>query len=183
MYWLIDHVDIWQFLLGIVALGYGVAFYLTKRVRYLAIAGGLVAAIILLWFAPNWIVTDRKRIELNVREMADAVAAQKFEKLRAHLADDFEYGGAGADEVARLAVQAAKAHKVGTIEIRGCKIENFDSGAGTAEAYFIANVDANTYICNCRGYFRRVGDRWKMYKLEAFKPFVDQNAPIQIPIR
>src|SRR5438045_3974718 len=99
LWWLIDNIGVFQTILGMIALGYGAAFYMTKRVKFLAVALAIVAVIVLLWLLPRFIITDRKRLELTVREMADAVVNGNFDTLRAHLADDFTYAGASREEV------------------------------------------------------------------------------------
>ncbi|MBI3411332.1 MAG: hypothetical protein HY040_23605 [Planctomycetes bacterium] len=183
MYWLIDNISIWQFLVGVIALAYGAAYYLTKRFKYLAIAGALVAGIVLLWFLPNWIVTDRKRMELNVREMADAVVNGKLETLRAHMADDFEYMGRNRDAAAQGAIHAAKEFKIGYIKIWGWEVETLDRAAGTARVSFGATGEDNSFMCRCRAEFVREGDHWKMRRIEVFNAVANQDVPIQIPLR
>jgi hypothetical protein len=88
MSWLVDNAATVYVLLGMVAGGFAMAWWLTKRVKFLAVAGGIVALMALFWLLTRLVVTDRRQIETNVREMADAAAAGRVEDLVRHLAAD-----------------------------------------------------------------------------------------------
>lgn len=181
LWWLVDNVGIFQIILGICALGFAAAFYLNKRVKFLAIAGAFVAGIALFWLLSQLIVTDRKRLEINVREMADAVVTGKEDVLLGHWADDFQFQGINREPLAKAATRTAKHFKVDHIRIWGWQVDNVDRKAGTADVNFGATAEGKPY--RFRGRFRLVGDQWKLQRIDAFNPLVDQDTPINIPIR
>lgn len=177
--WLVDNISTLQVLLGLVALGFGAAFYLTKRVKFLGFAALMVLVIVILGFLPRVYITDRKQLELNVREMADAVATGKADLLRSHLTEDFDFNGRKRAEAVKHAIDLAKANGVTDINIWGWEVEKIDRAEGTAQVWFGVSAEGKPY-CRCRAYFRLIEDHWKMHKIEVFNLVAGQDVPMQL---
>src|SRR5690349_122568 len=89
MSWLIDHANVVYILLGIVALGFVTAWWLNKRVKFLAYALLPLALIGLFWLFTRMVVTDQQQIQLNVEAMAEAVVNQDADRLFRHVSTKF----------------------------------------------------------------------------------------------
>jgi hypothetical protein len=117
MSWILDNPNVVYIPLGMIALGFVTAFWLTKRVKFLALAGGVVLGIGLFWLLTWLIVTDSRQIQLNVQAMADAAVAKDTAGLEKHLARDFRYKQLDRDKVAERARQTIDQWKIHEIKV------------------------------------------------------------------
>src|SRR5689334_16404862 len=118
MSWLIDNASIWYVLLGIIALGFGTAWWLRRTKQYLVGLGITVAVIGLLWLLTQLVLTDRKQIETSIHAMADAAVAGKADVLLNHFSSDFTLHGKKGRDLADAAILGARQHKLSDIVIR-----------------------------------------------------------------
>jgi hypothetical protein len=183
MAWLVDSASTLYILIGIVALGFGAAWWLHRRRPYAIGAAVAVAMLALLWLLTRLIVTDRQQLESNIHAMADAVVTGKTETLVKLLASDFEFQGHKAPELAAAVVKAAKQYQVNDIHISGIDVENIT--ATTAKVFFRATArargDDRPYMVACRAVFIKEGTAWKLKQAKFFNPVV--NEEINLPLR
>src|SRR5579862_4104939 len=99
MAWLVDNATTLSILIGIVALGFGAAWWLHRRRQYAIGAAAALVMLVLLWLLTRFVVTDRQQLDLNIHAMADAVVAGKTDTLLTLLASDFEFQGHKAPEL------------------------------------------------------------------------------------
>jgi len=185
MSWFIDNATIWFLLIGMIALGFGAAWWLGRKREHLIgliVAIGLIA---LLWFLARVVVTDRKQLELNVRAMANAVIEGKRDVLQQNLANDFELQGIKRQDLVPAAMRNAKDYQVTDIVISSFDVEELKDT--TAKVYFRGTVHSKTegrpFLLGCRGFFVKENDQWKLKEIRFYNPLVNQNQPITLPIR
>jgi ketosteroid isomerase-like protein len=84
--------------LGLVALGFLIALWLTQRGKYLVSAGiALTLAVLVLVVEQFW-VTDNERIEAVVEDLRQAVVMSDPDRVIAHLAPDVTVAGGDSSE-------------------------------------------------------------------------------------
>jgi hypothetical protein len=90
--WLVEDPSTVYFILGLVALGCAVGFWLRQERKYLTglgIALVLVGLVALLDFL---VVTDFERMKMHVEEMAKSVAKKDTDRICSHISDRFRVG-------------------------------------------------------------------------------------------
>jgi hypothetical protein len=184
MSWVVDNANTWYVLLGIVAIGFGAAFWLHRRPKYLLGVAAAVGLIALVWLLTRLVVTDRKQLELNVNAMADAVVEGKADVLLKHWAKDFEFQNQKGEKLAEAVVLGAKRYKVREIVISSFNVEELTDQ--TARVYFLVTVhhpgEETFYPLACRGSFIKENRQWKLRDVQFFNPVVNQKQPIPIPV-
>jgi hypothetical protein len=184
MSWLIDSAEIWYALLGIVALGFGTAWWMNRRAKYLLGVVVAISLITLLWLLTRLVVTERKQLKLNVRAMADAVVEGKADVLLNHFAGDFEFQGRKRKELADGVVRRAKQYQVSEIVISAFDVEELKDLRATV--FFRATVHSRgedrPYLVACRASFVKENDRWRVREVRFYNPLVNQNQPITLPV-
>jgi hypothetical protein len=88
LYWIVDNDLVVQVLLGIIAIGFGVAWWQTRQ-KALLIGTGIAVVLmaVVLWLALT-IVTDRMQIERNIDGMRTAINAGKAEEAARFFGDE-----------------------------------------------------------------------------------------------
>ena len=183
MSWLIDNAGVLYLLLGLVATGYVVAFWLTKRVKYLLIAGGVVALIALFWLLARLVPTDRKQIEASIFGMSDAFVAQRPDDLFKYVSKDFTFAGENRAQFDKKARSTIEHYKVNDLRISQVDVK--DVAKDTAKAEFRATAFSSLYDgpfpMRCKADFVREAGQWKLRAIEFF-PF-NSDQPLNIPWR
>src|ERR1700736_2124348 len=87
LFWIVDNVWMIVFVLAIVALGFGYAWWLTRRARWLIGSGVSVGLIVLLFVLSLLIVTDQKQIRANIDAMRNAINAGKADEAAKYFDD------------------------------------------------------------------------------------------------
>jgi hypothetical protein len=185
MSWLVDNANTWYVLFGMVGIGFGVAWWLQRRSKLLLGVAAAVGLIALTWLLTRLVVTDRKRLELNVRAMADAVVEGKTDVLLKYFANDFEFQGCKRQDLANGVMRGAKQYKVKEIVISAFDVEELQERLATV--YFRATVyhgaEDRPYMPACRVVFVKENDQWRVKEVRFYNPLVNQNQPIPIPIQ
>jgi len=186
MWWLVDNANVWYLLFGIVALGFAAAWWIERRHKYLlgvAVAAGFILG---LWLLSKVVITDRGRLQMNLREMAAAVESGRPEALLQHFAQDFRYDNADRAEVARLVTDNAQRYKVGQVHLWNLSVEDVNRAKGSAKISFGVTVrdtaGAELFMGMCETTFGLEADRWKLRKAEFFNIAGDKT-PRHIPLR
>ncbi len=178
MNWLFDHANFIYILLGIVALGFVTAWWLNKRVKYLAYAGVAVALIALFCLLGQFVVTDREQIQRNVQQMADAVVRGGDQELFKHCSRDFRYKEMTREQLAALVKGIAAQHKITEVKIWEFEFENIARADHSANAHFKASVfdkDSVLGIVFCIASFTLENEKWLLRTIE----FRDARHPDQ----
>jgi len=180
--WLVDHAGTVYLLLGIIAIAFVAAWYMTKRAKHLALAGVVVGIIALVYLLTLVVVSDRGQIRNNLHAMAAAVAAGKGDAFIHHLAKDFQFGGRDRKQVKDYALQEAKKYGVYDIYIWEIDVRELSREEGTAQVEFRLRASARdgTYLAFCRSTFELEEDHWKMKTIGFFNP-VNTQQEIDIP--
>ncbi len=181
MSWFIDNAGFWYFVIGMIGLGFGTAYWMQRRPKLLlgvAVAVGLIA---LLWLLGRMVVTDRQQIHNNVLAMADAVVAGKGDVLLKYFAGDFDFQGRKRQEVANSVASAAKQHAVTDIVIAAYDVEELKER--TAKVYFRAIVHLAGEIkpIACRASFAKENEQWRLRQVEFYNPVRDEKIHIPLP--
>ena len=183
MAWFVDNAPTLYILIGIVALGFGAAWWLHRRRHYAIGAAVAVVMLALLWLLTRFIVTDRQQLDLNIHAMADAVVSGKTDTLLKLWATDFEFQGHKAPELAVAVVKVAKQYQVNDIHISGIDVENIT--ATSAKVFFRATAhargDDRPYMVACRAAFVKEGTAWKLKQAKFFNPVGNQEINLPVP--
>jgi hypothetical protein len=186
MYWLFDNANIIYILLGIIALGFITAWWLNKRVKYLAYAGGVVLLVGLFWFLTRLVVTDQQQIQHNVEAMAAAVVARDADALFKHIAADFTYRGNNRKQMYDAVGRAIKLHRVRDAYISDFTPTEVSRSAGKARASFRVRVDDDggnvVFFARCEADFVLEAGQWMLRGVEFFNAVANQDQPIGIPL-
>jgi hypothetical protein len=176
IWWLVDHVNMIYFLLGLVLLGVGVLFWQNKRGRDLLAMFLVIGIGVLVWFLCSLVMTDRKQVENNMRALADAALFNRPNEIEPFLAKDFQYNGMTRSEIAVWVTQMAKQQGVNGYNLTDFRIEKDitrDKDQGRAEATFMLRVDGTngSYLTRCRTIFVLEEGQWRLQSFTEEKAF------------
>ena len=183
MSWLIDHVDVIYILLGIVALGFITAGWLTRRVKFFVYAAVPLLLIGLIWLLTRFVVTDRQQIEANVGTMADAVVAGDQQTLFKHVSREFSHNHMTREELAKRVTTIAALYKITEVKIWEFEITELSRGNRSAKARFNATVfnrDGPIRVVLCLAEFVLEDNQWKLRHIDFREP-AHPDQPIHIP--
>lgn len=177
--WIVDHANVFYFLLGAAALGLLMAGWLTRRAKYWSYAAIAIGGMVMLWALSLFVITDRKQIELNLDAMAQAALNHDTEAFLRHLAKDFRFGTLDRKLLANLVTASSKSRKVVGVRLWG---QQTTVTGDTAETLFNFRADADSggfFIASARARFVRDGQNWKMREIQIYK--IGTTEPIHVP--
>jgi hypothetical protein len=99
--WLVEDPTTVYFILGLAALGLGVAFWVRQERKYLIGLGIVAALAILVALLDHFIVTDYERMVGHVNDIADAIRKKDSARIVSHVTDTFHYDQQGSGSGAR----------------------------------------------------------------------------------
>ena len=186
MSWLVDNATTWFLLLGIAFLGFAAAWWSNRRRNLLIGAGVALGLLALLWILTQLVVTDRRKIEIAIRAMAEAVVNGRADILDKHLASDFIYHGSRRQDAIDGILRAAKVYQVR--EVRIFNFEVLDQQERTIRVFFRAAAhgprdDRSFPPVACRALFVKDGEHWRMKEARFYNPLVNQDQEMVIPLR
>jgi uncharacterized membrane protein (Fun14 family) len=186
MSWLVDNANIVYLLLGSIALGFIVAGWLTRRVKFFALALIPLTLIGLFWLLTRVVVTDQQQIHNSVDAMAMAVVNQDADTLFKHVSKDFQHHGRNRQEMHDGVARAIKMHKVKEAFISNFQATDVSRTKGTAKASFRVRVDdqagETVFFARCEAAFVLEADQWKLNGIEFFNAVANQDQPMNIPL-
>jgi hypothetical protein len=186
MTWFIDNANLSYILLGIVALGFIGAWWVNKRVKFLAYAGVVVLLICVVWLLTRFVVTDQQQIRRNIEAMADAVVTQDADGLFRHVSTKFMYKGMNREQMHAAVARAIKLHRVGGAFISDYTPVEIDRAAGKARVAFRVRVDdrdgSMVFFARCEAALVMEGSDWKLSGVEFYNAVANQDQPITIPL-
>jgi hypothetical protein len=173
-------------ILALAALALFVAFWTTRRHKYVAGVGVALALIVVAYLIARFVPTDRKAIESAIEDMAAGVKNRNPNQIFAHLAKDFRYRSLDKDAFQRRAESHVRG---GTVdEVRILSYEKFDIRRAEKKAdvefqikpFGSATGDTLYYLCRARFVLEEDG-KWRMQTFDLYNPFVESNRAIDIP--
>ncbi len=166
MSWLVDHPEYLYIPLGIVALGFITAWWLNKRVKFLAYAGAAVLAIGAVLLVAYLLPSDTKAIHHAVQTMADAVVRGDDKELFKHVSRDFRHNNLNREQMAAVVKGIAAQHKISEVKIWQFACDPIERDKRSAKAQFNATVfDAEgkpLRFVLCLATFTLEDDQWKL---------------------
>lgn len=181
--WFVDNANLVYILLGFVALGLGVSWWLNRRVRTLFMFAGVAALIAAFWLFTLLVPTDRKQIVAQVWAMRRAVLDRKPDDLANHWARDFAFQNASRDDLARAITKAAGDYQVNDIHLWDLEAKNVAAGKG--ELWFRCRVtgrDGAPFLALCKTDFVKEGEAWKLQRVRFFNAIANTDQEITLPI-
>jgi hypothetical protein len=179
MSWFIDNANLIYILLGLVALGFIGAWWVNKRVKFLAYAGVVALLIGLVWLLTRTVPSDRMQIQSTVQTMADAVVQGDQATLFKHTARDFRYKQLDREQLRAMLKMIAAQHQITEVKIWEFDFEEVDRGKGTAMARFKATVfdrEGILAIVLCIATFAREEDQWRLRSIDFRNPSHPEQA-------
>ena len=187
MWWLVDHANLVYILCGIAILALIAIFWNTGRIKRLVEAAIILGfAVLFFWFS-TFIITDAKRIEMDLNAMAKAALDHDPEPLRSRLSNKFEYEGQKGKGVADLVASTSKAAGVTDYKIWDYHVKFVDKPDGPREATatFQLRIEASdrNFACRCKAVFVMEENRWLLRTFEVYNLIGDSEQPIKIHLR
>src|SRR5262249_24656954 len=138
--WLADHANLICLVFGVAALALAVGWWMTRS-RKLLLALIPVAVIIAgVFLLSLFVVTDKKRIDQIVQEMAQGVRERNIELIFQHVANAFDRANNTAMSKAQLQALARKhINSVENFSLSACKFGEVSREKGRAEVEFWAH--------------------------------------------
>src|SRR5687767_3479841 len=91
--WLIDDPSTPLLLLGFIAGGLAIAWWVSRKRGYVIGLGIVAALMVIVWSLGFFIDTDAKRIKRKTQAMAAAVARKDIDGIFTHISNDFSFHG------------------------------------------------------------------------------------------
>ena len=186
--WLFEGRTIVYVLLGVAAAA---LLYLgfTRKRRGLLVAGGIVAALIGLYFLLDRLVeTDREQIRRSLSDMADAVKAADTERILSHISPKFSAWGMDRAAFRGYVDRNLRGRLVDELLIWDVAFPNggTPTANGTIEVTFRAKPKSArlgmTPDFRGEATFARDSDgQWKMTGFKIFNPLIDASTPLERP--
>jgi hypothetical protein len=175
--------------LGTFAVIFLVAYWVTRKKRFLIGVGAMAALGGIVWLIDFLVVTDHEQIVASVEEMANGVRAKDANRIFGHVSDEFRLGGlnkAGLRSRADGILARGDLQDVRVWDFQHAEINRPAADRPTATIVFkfkpIGNVAPEDTFYRCRANFVLEADgKWRMTSFEIFNPFVDTERPMQIP--
>jgi hypothetical protein len=139
----------------------------------------------LVWFAANYLPSDRKQLEDNVHAMANAIIAGKMDELFAHVSEDFQYKAMTREKLHALAQQSIRRNQVREVRISKFEVTELSPSQKVAKTSFRVTVwtegHGQPYLFTTQADFRLEGERWKLITMRFYNLLVDQDREIALP--
>lgn len=181
MSWLADNANIVYILLGLVALGFLSAGWITRRVKFFALAGIPILIMVLFWLLTGLVVTDQRQLHTSVDEMASAAIKGDAAGLFKHLSRDFRHKQLTREQLAEFIKKAVTIHKITEVKIREFEVVEVSRAKGSAKVNFRASIfdnDGVIAVVFCIGDFVLEDDQWKLKAID-FRNAANPDLPMQ----
>ena len=151
-----------------------------QRSRRLLKAFGVVAALALLYFLLNLLVTtDRELAARKLHDMAEAFDKRDFDRLFANISNSFKYNGWDKKAMREAVRSALDRHNVRDASIKDVDVYEVDRDKKIAKVRFRAGADyggSTRLAIPCEADFTLEADgEWRLSGLRFYKPFVDST--------
>jgi hypothetical protein len=182
LWWVVDNALLLYLLLGCALFAVAASWWMTRRQPLLVAAGVLAGLLLLVWLLTRLVVTDRGRIERNVREMAAAVGEDRPADVVKHLARDFSYfsytkQSAEAEIRAAVRRQGLREVRVSTIDIKSLSRAEGKAEVEVKVWVYSTAVEAGAPFW-CHAEFVLEDDDWRLRRLRVTHGFVNTNQEV-----
>lgn len=187
MTWLVDDPSVVYLILGLAAVGFAAAWWMTKLGKYLIGLGVVVGLAVLVWLLGFLIVTDAKQIRRAIEDMAAGVEAHNLDQIFSHVSDSFRRGSstkADFRKVVEAFISSGRAQAVTVWDFQPVEISRENGravmdfmvkgrGEGLAEGTFF----------RCRAVFVLDPDgKWRVQTFDLFQPHIDPASHQTVPL-
>lgn len=182
--WLVDDPSFIYMILATLAVVLGVAWWRTKRGKLFVGALAALGLIVVVWLIGHFTVTDAKRIQRAVEQMAAAVQRHDLNGVFAHISRDFDYHGVDRER-ARVQLEAILQRRdVTEVAVWDFEPESISREQRMARISFLVkpkgNWNSGTHYL-CRAEFVLEDGQWRMRTFRIFNPFADTHQEIVVP--
>jgi hypothetical protein len=172
-------------ILALAALALFVAFWTTRRRKYVAGVGVALALIVVAYLIARFVPTERKAIESAIEDMAAGVRNRNPNQVFSHFAKDFRYRSMDKKQFEDAAGREIRRGIVSDIMILDYDKVEISKAAKRADLEFrvkpIGGVSDNTmfYVCRARFVLEEDG-KWRMQTFDLYYP-LGENRAVDIP--
>ncbi len=181
MSWLADNANIVYILLGLVTLAFLSAGWITRRVKFFALAGIPILLMVVFWLLTRLVVTDQQQLQASVDEMADAAVKGDAQGLFKHVARDFRHKQLTREQLAAFIKNAVTTYKITEVKIREFEVVEISRAKRSAKVNFRASVfdkDSVLAVMFCIGEFVLEDEQWKLKAID-FRNAANPDLPMQ----
>lgn len=184
LFWLLDRALLINVLLAMLACGLLLRWWATRRGSYLIAASAILGLAAFIFLLTQLIITDRQRLELNVREMANGVLEGNPEAVFKHLASDFTMGNWRRADFIRNAEATIRRRGISDLHLWDFDVEQLSRIDRKAVLAFRVRAESRwgNVFALCRAHFIFDGAAWKMRELQAFNAVANTKQPLNIPL-
>jgi hypothetical protein len=188
LYWIVDNDLVVQVLLGVMAIGLGMAWWQTRKKFWLIGTGvAVVLMLVVLWLALT-VVTDRMQIERNIDGMRTAINAGNAEEAAKFFADEITVEtNSGLIKLSNKRLQTlAKGNmqKYGVKQVETFRVKFEELDRPNAVVNFVVRADddpAKTGRCRMEFTLTPQG-KWRVKAFTVVYLLGDQKTPALFPI-
>src|SRR5262245_52687111 len=170
LFWIVDNVGVVLLVLGLVALGFGAAWWSTRKHKLLI---GVAVPLVLMavaWGLSLFVVTDRMQLERNVDAIRDAVNAGNLDEALTFFEDqvDVELAsgkvvGVKKEQMAALANRNKSHYQVKKVFTSSFRVEELSRPKAVAK--FVIITDQNYRGWCTTGWVRGPDGKWRVHSL------------------
>jgi hypothetical protein len=182
--WLVDDPTFVYMILATLAVILGVAWWRTRQGKLFVGALVAVALIVGVWLIGHFAVTDAKRIQRAVEEMAAAVQRRDLNAVFAHISRDFDYRGTDRERARKVLQDILQRRDVTEVAVWDFEPERISRDDRLAKVSFLVkpkgNWNSGTHYL-CRAEFVLEEGQWRMHRFKLFNPFAETHQEIVVP--
>jgi hypothetical protein len=171
-------------ILALVALALFVAFWNSRKTKYVLAAAAALGLIVVVWLIAHFLPTDRKAIEAVIDDMAAGVRNRNADQIFRHFAKDFRFRSSDKKDFESRADPIIRSGRVSEVLILGYDKVEISRSAKKADLIFRVKplgLGNDQVFYNCEATFvLEADDQWRMLKFELFMPIGDRQ-PVPIP--
>ena len=183
--WLADDPTLVYMILAALAMILGVAWWRTKQGKLFLGAIGAILLIGVVWLIGHYTMTDAKRIQRVVEEMAAALQRHDLNGVFVHTSRDFSYHGITRERAREQLEGILRRRDVTEVVVWDFNPESISREQRSATMAFLVKPRGNWgngaehYLC--RAEFVLEDGQWRMRTFRIFNPFANTHEEITVP--
>ena len=182
MNWLVANAGALYVLFGIIAAALTAVWWSNRQMKYLYGACAQVGLLVLIWVLAHFVPSDRRQIEDNVHAMRDAVKAGNVDELFKYVSKDFKYETLSRETIFAQSQEMMRHARIGEIRIRKFTVMELARDKKFAKVSFDVTAwsadGERPYPFRCEASFMLEAERWLLWRLDFFRPYVDANEKV-----
>jgi hypothetical protein len=186
--WLMYNLFVVYLLLGVIAIGLLVAFWLTRKRAWLFAAGGVLVLILIVFLLRLFVPTDYARIMDSIQAMRSGVQKHDTEAVMKHIAQDFSFGSFDRKAFRARVDHAFQNRFVDDVNFWEFDEVKIDRPNKTATLAFKAKPHPQSSGEGLEHYLVRAtfvlepDDQWRLKTFRLFNPIVDTDKPLTVSL-